>query len=43
MTLAVLTDGGFEQTGCPRLTAGRARRACVAGARSMDEARVTFS
>jgi hypothetical protein len=42
-TFAVITDGGFEQTGCSRLAAAPARRACVAGARSMDEALVTFS
>ena len=41
-TLAVLTDGGFERTGCSRLPAD-ARRHCRAGARSMDEALVTFS
>jgi hypothetical protein len=40
--LAVITDGGFERTGCPQL-AGAARRECVAGARSMEEALVTFS
>jgi hypothetical protein len=41
-TLAVLTDGEFERTGCPQLDAG-ARRQCEAGARSIDEALVTFS
>jgi hypothetical protein len=42
-TLAVLTDGEFERMGCPRLAAAGARRQCRAGARSMDEALVTFS
>jgi hypothetical protein len=41
-TLAVLTDGDFERAGCVRLPAP-ARRQCRAGARSMDEALVTFS
>jgi hypothetical protein len=41
-TLAVLTDGEFERTGCPRLRPG-ARGQCRAGARSMDQALVTFS
>jgi hypothetical protein len=41
-TLAVVTDGVFTRTGCPRL-APDARRACLAGARSADEALVTFS
>jgi hypothetical protein len=40
--LAVLTDGEFEQTGCPRLGAA-ARRDCEAGARTIDEPLVTFS
>jgi hypothetical protein len=38
----VITDGAFERTGCPQL-AGAARSECVAGARSMEEALVTFS
>jgi hypothetical protein len=42
-TLAVITDGRFERTGCPRLAAAASRRACLAGARSMDEALVTFA
>ena len=42
-TLAVLTDGRFARTGCPRLEPAQARRLCRAGARSMDEALVTFS
>ena len=41
-TLAVLTDGDFEQAGCPELAAD-AREECVAGARSIEEALVTFS
>jgi hypothetical protein len=41
-TLAVLTDGEFARTGCPRLR-GAARRECEAGAARMDEALVTFS
>jgi hypothetical protein len=42
-TLSVLTDGEFGRTGCPQLAGARARRECEAGARSMDEALVTFS
>ena len=42
-TLAVVTDGEFGESGCPELPAADARRACVAGARSVDEALVTFS
>jgi hypothetical protein len=42
-TVAVLTDGRFERDGCPRLATEEARRACVAGARSMEDALVTFS
>jgi hypothetical protein len=41
-SLAVLTDGEFGRAGCPQLEA-EARRSCGAGARSMDEALVTFS
>ena len=40
--LAVLTDGEFEQAGCARLGAA-ARRRCEAGARTMEDALVTFS
>jgi hypothetical protein len=40
--LAVLTDGRFATRGCPRLPAS-ARASCAAGARTMDEALVTFS
>ena len=42
-TLAVLTDGRFARAGCPRLEPARARRQCRAGARTMEEALVTFS
>jgi hypothetical protein len=42
-TLAVVTDGEFERAGCPRLRAPGARLECVAGARSMEDALVTFS
>jgi hypothetical protein len=41
-TLAVLTDGEFEQTGCSQLEAGP-RHECEAGARTMEDALVTFS
>jgi hypothetical protein len=41
--LAVLTDGEFERVGCPQLAAPAARRECRAGARSMEDALVTFS
>lgn len=41
--LAVVTDGRFERSGCPELTAPDARRLCVEGARTMNEALVTFS
>jgi hypothetical protein len=42
-TLGVVTDGDFARAGCPQLEAADARRLCDAGARSMDEALVTFS
>jgi hypothetical protein len=42
-TLAVLTDGKFAKVGCPRLAPARARLQCRAGARTMEEALVTFS
>jgi hypothetical protein len=42
-TLAVLTDGEFERAGCARLEGADARRQCRFGARTMDEALVTFS
>jgi hypothetical protein len=41
--LAVVTDGAYERTGCPKLEPAAARDACVAGARAMEEALVTFS
>lgn len=40
---AVLTDGAFERSGCPKLAAADARRDCEAGARTMEDALVTFS
>jgi hypothetical protein len=42
-TVAVLANGRFERDGCPRLATEEARRECVAGARSMEDALVTFS
>lgn len=41
--LAVLTDGGFASDGCPRLKGAAARRECLAGARTMEDALETFS
>ena len=41
--LAVLTDGRFSRDGCPQLDGAAARRECLAGARTMDDALVTFS
>jgi hypothetical protein len=41
--VAVLTDGEFGRTGCPRLAGAAARRECAAGASRMDEPLVTFS
>jgi hypothetical protein len=41
-TLAVVTNGAFGRTGCPRLK-DPGRTACEAGARRIDEALVTFS
>ena len=41
--LAVITDGAFGRTGCPQIPTATARRDCTVGARSMDEALVTFS
>jgi hypothetical protein len=41
--LAVLTDGRFARSGCPQLAAADGRRHCRAGARTMNEALVTFS
>jgi hypothetical protein len=42
-TLSVLTDGRFARAGCPKLTTADARRQCAVGARSMNDALVTFS
>ena len=42
-TLAVITNGAFERTGCPSIEEPAMARACVAGARSMDEPLETFS
>jgi hypothetical protein len=42
-TLAVVTNGRFRQTGCPKLTPEAARTACTAGARRMNLPLVTFS
>jgi hypothetical protein len=42
-TLAVVTDGAFEGEGCPQLVDADARRYCRSGARSMEDALVTFS
>ena len=41
--IAVLTDGAFAQSGCPKLAKADARRNCSAGARTMEDALVTFS
>jgi hypothetical protein len=41
--LSVVTDGRFEQAGCPALPQPAARRECVRGARSSDGPLVTFS
>ena len=41
--MAVLTDGEFETAGCPQLSDPAARRECEAGARTMEDALVTFS
>jgi hypothetical protein len=41
-TLSVVTNSVFRRDGCPRL-APAARRACIAGARSMNGPLVTFS
>ena len=40
--ITVVTDGRFERTGCPRLPPAASRQ-CVEGARTIDEALVTFS
>ena len=41
-TITVVTDGAFANSGCPQLV-GAGRRECAAGARSVDDALVTFS
>ena len=41
--VAVLTDGAFERDGCPLLERPGARRWCLAGARALESALVTFS
>ena len=41
--LAVVTDGRFTRSGCPQLTDADARRYCGEGARTMNDALVTFS
>ncbi len=41
--VAVLTDGEFGRKGCPSLESTDARRSCVAGARELEDALVTFS
>ena len=42
-TLAVVTNGRFERSGCPRLRIPDARAACIAGARRLAEPLATFS
>jgi hypothetical protein len=42
-TVAVLTDGAFGREGCPQLARPDARPFCRAGARTMEQALVTFS
>jgi hypothetical protein len=41
--LGVTSDGKFRTTGCPELPTTAARKACVAGVKSMDGPLVTFS
>jgi len=41
--VAVLTDGAFGRQGCPSLASTDARRLCLAGARELEAALVTFS
>jgi hypothetical protein len=41
--LAVVTDGDFAHSGCPRLPPPAARRECAAGAGTMEDPLVTFS
>jgi hypothetical protein len=42
-TLAVVTNGRFARSGCPRLRTAEARAACFAGARRMGQPLGTFS
>ena len=42
-TIAVVTDGAFRRSGCPRLRTAAARTDCRAGAATMNEPLVTFS
>jgi hypothetical protein len=42
-TLAVMTDGVFAETGCPKIASAVGRRQCLAGAATMEDALVTFS
>ncbi len=42
-TLGVVSDGKFDTTGCPELPTAAARRACMAGVKSMEGPLVTFS
>jgi hypothetical protein len=41
--LAVVTDGRFARSGCRQLAGVDARRHCRAGARTMNDALVTFT
>ena len=42
-TLGVVSNGAFRTTGCPKLPTPSARKACVAGVKSMNGPLVTFS
>jgi hypothetical protein len=42
-TLGVISDGKFRTVGCPKLPTPAARKACVAGVKSMEGPLVTFS
>jgi hypothetical protein len=42
-TLGVISDGKFRTVGCPKLPTPSARKACVAGVKSMEGPLVTFS
>jgi hypothetical protein len=41
--LAVLTDGSFLRAGCPKVATPEGRRQCEEGARTIEDALVTFS